>query len=115
MTALMTAILTLAGVITAPAARTYLFVSLFLLQICILVRIIYNAKAKPEPKKTLHIGGILVLAIALLTILSVLIPPFEAVTGMGTWTVLTAILLLLSPIIYWILHLLLPFFGRTAK
>lgn len=115
MTALMTAILTLAGVITAPAARTYLFFSLFLLQICILVRIIYNVKAKPELKKTLHIGGILILAIALLTLLSVLIPPFEAVTGMGTWTILTAILLLLSPIIYWILHLLLPFFGRTAK
>ncbi len=115
MTALMTAILTLTGVITAPAARTYLFFSLFILQICILVRIIYNVKAKPELKKTLHTGGILVLAIVLLTLLSLLIPSFEVVTGMGTWTILTAILLLLSPTIYWILHLLLPFLHRTAK
>ena len=115
MTALMTAILTLTGVITAPAARTYLFFSLFLLQICILIRIIHHAKAKPEPKKILQIGGILVLSIALLMLLSLLIPSVEAVTGMGTWATITAILLPLSPAIYFITSIFIPFLSRTAK
>ncbi len=114
-TSLVTIILTLASVLSKGEAGTYLFFSLFLLQICLLCRICLAAKARPQIKKTVVIGGILVGAIALLTLLSALIAPFGAVTGMGAWTALSAILLPLSPALYLVLTLLFPFLCRTAK
>lgn len=114
-TALTSIILALVNAIPRDAIRTYFFVSLFLLQTGILCYSAYRAKAKPEWKKTLHIGGILLGVIGVLILLSALIPSFGAGTGMGTWTVLTAILLPLSPALYIIFNLLLPFLHRTAK
>ena len=114
-TTLTAIILTFVGVIGAMAAQTYLFFSLFLLQICILCRIVYKTKARPQFKKTAIIGGILVGVIALLTLLSVLIVPFGVITGMGTWKILTVILLPLCPLLYFALAFLLPFLSRTAK
>ena len=114
-TALTSIILTFAGVLTATATQTYLFFSLFLLQICLLCCLVYAKKARPQLKKTLIFGGILVGGIALLTLLSALISPFGVATGMGSWTALTAILLPLCPALYLILRLLLPFLHRTAK
>ncbi len=108
-------ILTLVGVLPQEAATTYFFLSLFFLQICILFRITYRAQAAPEIKRALLIGGVLVGSVTLLTLLSSLITPLGAVTGMGTWTPLTAILLPLSPALYLILTVLLPFLHRTAK
>ena len=108
-------ILTLAGVISNDAARTYLFVSLLLLQICLLVYTFKRSKVKLELKKTLLIGGVVLGTIAVLLLLSAFITSLGAVTGMGAWTPLTAILLLLSPILYWGMTLLFHFFGRTAK
>ena len=114
-TALTTIILALAGVLSTMAVQTYLFFSLFLLQICILCRIACKAKVRPQIKRTAIIGGILVGIIALLTLLSLLISPFGAVTGMGSWSALTAILLPLCPVIYFALTFLLPFLSGTAK
>ena len=113
--AILAGILTLTRVITGEMTQTYLFFSLFLLQISLLCRITYRAKAIPQQKKTLTLSMILVCAIGVLTLLSVLISPFGAVTGMGSWTSLTAALLPLCPTIYFILTLILPFFSRTAK
>ena len=114
-TALTSIILALVNAIPRDAIRTYFFVSLLLLQTGILCYSAYRAKAKPEWKKALHIGGILLGVIGVLILLSALIPSFGAGTGMGTWTVLTAILLPLSPALYIIFNLLLPFLHRTAK
>ncbi len=114
-TALTAIILFFVGVLPEGAIRTYLFLSLFFLQIFLLCRMAYLEKARPDKKKTLLIGGILVGAIALLTLLSSLISPLGAATGMGTWATLTAILLPLTPVLCLILTLLLPFFSRTAK
>ena len=114
-TALTTIILALAGVLSTMAVQTYLFFSLFLLKICILCRIACKAKVRPQIKRTAIIGGILVGIIALLTLLSLLISPFGAVTGMGSWSALTAILLPLCPVIYFALTFLLPFLSGTAK
>ena len=108
-TALVAIILTLADVLTKSVAATYLFFSLFLLQICIMCRICFTEKAKPQSKRTLLLGGILIGVLALLTLLSTLIVPIGAVTGMGAWTMLTAILLPLTPALYLISTLLLPF------
>ena len=114
-TALTTIILAFAGVLEREAVQTYLFLSLFFLQICFILRMLILQKARPNKKKALIICGVLVGAIALLTLLSSLIVPFGAATGMGRWTALTAILLPLSPTLYLILTLLLPFLRRTAK
>ena len=114
-TALTTIILTFAGVLTGMAAQTYLFFSLFLLQVCLLCRIFYRAKVRPQLRKPLFFGGILIGAIALLTLLSTLFSSVGVVTGMGVWTALTAILLPLCPALFLILTLLLPFLSRTAK
>ena len=114
-TSLATVILTLVGVLGASTAQTYLFFSLFLLQISLLCRVLYSAKVRPQLKRTLILGGILLGIVALLTALSILISPFGAVTGMGAWTVLTVILLPLCPSLYLISSLLLPFLNRTAK
>ena len=114
-TALLTVILTLAGVYTKMAASTYLFFSLLLLQICIFCRLCILEKGRPQMKKTLIMSGIFVGVVAILTLLSVLITPFGAATEMGSWTALTAILLPIAPALYWILTLLLPFLHRTAK
>ncbi len=108
-------ILTLVGVLPQEAATTYFFFTLFLLQICILFRITYRAQAAPEIKRILLFGGILLGTVALLTLLSSLIAPLGAITGMGTWTPLTASLLPLSPLLYLILTVLTPFLHRTAK
>ena len=108
-------ILTLAGVISNDAARTYLFVSLLLLQICLLVYTFKRSKVKLELKKTLLIGGVVLGTIAVLLLLSAFITSLGAVTGMGAWTPLTAILLLLSPMLYWGMILLFHFLSRTAK
>ena len=114
-TALKAIILTFVGVLSKSAAQTYLFFSLFLLQICHLCRITNREKAKPDVKKIFLFVGVLVGTIVLLTLLSSLITSFGTVTGMGAWTLLTAILLPLSPAIYWILTLLILFLNRTAK
>ena len=114
-TALTTVILAFAGVLTEAAAQTYLYFSLFFLQISVLLRIAYKAKVRPQRKRTLILGGILFGIIVLLTLLSTLIAPLGIVTGMGAWTGLTAILLPLCPALYFILMLLLPFLNRTAK
>ena len=114
-TALTTIILTLAGVLSKPMASTYLFFSLFLLQICLLCRICFAEKAKPQLRRTLLMGGILIGVVALLTLLSALIAPFGLMTGMGAWAPISAILLPLAPALYLILNLLLPFLRRTAK
>ena len=114
-TALVTVILTLIGVLSKPVAGTYLFFSLFFLQICLLCRICFAEKAKPQFKRTLLVGGILIGVVAVLTLLSALIAPFGLMTGMGSWLPITAILLPLLPALYLILNLLLPFLRRTAK
>ena len=114
-TALTTIILTFAGVLTAAAAQTYLCFSLFFLQISVLFRIAYMGKVRAQLRRTLILSAILFCAVGLLTLLSVLIVPFGVVTGMGSWMVLTAILLPLCPGLYLILMLLLPFLSRTAK
>lgn len=114
-TALVTVILTLIGVLSKPVAGTYLFFSLFFLQICLLCRICFAEKAKPQFKRTLLVGGILIGVVAVLTLLSALIAPFGLMTGMGSWMPITAILLPLLPALYLILNLLLPFLRRTAK
>lgn len=114
-TALTTVILALTGVLPREGVRTYFFVSLLLLQICILLCIAYRTKVRPEAKKTLLICGISVGVLAVLILLSVLIAPFGAVTGMGSWTALSACLLPIAPVLYFILKLLLPFLHRTAK
>ena len=114
-TGLTVVILTFAGVIGAAALQTYLFFSLFLLQISILCHIAYKAKAMPQAKRTVLIATVLVGAIALLALLSALIDSFGAFTGVGAWTTVTAILLPLCPLLYFILKLLLPFLNRTAK
>ena len=113
--ALTTVILALTGVLPHDAARTYFFASLLLLQISVLLRIAHRAKVRPETKKTLLICGIIVGTLSALILLSVLIPAFGTVTGMGTWTTLSACLLPLVPALYFILNLLLPFLHRTAK
>ena len=114
-TALTVIILTFAGAVSASATQTYLWFSLFLMQISILFRIAYKAKARPQLKRSLILCGIALGVIAFLTLLSALIAPLGAVTGMGAWTGLTAILLPLCPALYFILILLLPFLNRTAK
>ena len=114
-TALTAVILTFAGVLGTTDAQTYLFFSLFLMQICLLCRIIYQRKVRLQPKRALIWGGILAGAIALLTLLSVVISSFGLISGMGSWKALTAILLPLCPALYFIFTLLLPFLSRTAK
>ena len=114
-TALITIVLTFAGVLPKTAAQTYFYFSLFFLQICILCRICFAGKIRPNPKKILFLAGIFVGVIALLTLLSSLIASLGVVTGMGAWTLLTAILLPLTPVLYLILTLILPFLRRTAK
>lgn len=114
-TALTAIILALVNVIPREAVRTYFFASLLLFQIGILCYFAYRAKATPERKKVLYIGGILLIAISVLILLSSLIPAFGAATGMGSWTVLTAILLFLPPALFLLFNLLLPFLHRTAK
>ena len=114
-TALLAIILALVGVFSRSVTQTYLFFSLLLLQLSILGRICFAEKARPQPKRALIFGGILVGAIALFTLLSVLIAPFGVVTGMGALTPLSAILLPLCPALYFVLNLLLPFLHRTAK
>ena len=108
-------ILTLVGVLPPEAVRTYFFISLFLLQICILCRIVYQSKGRPDIKKTLLTGAILIGVIILLTLLSALIAPLGTLTGMGELTLLTALLLPLCPALYLILISLMPFLHRTAK
>lgn len=115
LTAIMTAILTLTGAFSNSAAQTYLFFSLILLQTCFVCRICVLEKARPQIKRTLVLGGIFVGVTVILILLSALIAPLGAVTAMGAWTALTAILLPLAPALYWILTRLLPFFSRTAK
>lgn len=115
MTALITIILTFAGVLDTSAAQTYLYFSLFFMQISVLLCIVRREKVSPQRKRTLILCAALIGSIALLTLLSALISPLGVVTGMGSWTVLTAILLPLCPVIYLILTLLLPFLSRTAK
>ncbi len=115
LTALVTVILALAGAFSNAVAQTYLFFSLFLLQACILCRICILGKVRPQIKRTLALYGILVGVTILLTVLSALIVPLGAVTKMGNWTVLSAILLLLAPLLYLVLSFLFPFFHRTAK
>ena len=112
---LTTVILAFAGVLSASAVQTYLYFSLFLMQMTVLIRIAHKAKARPQRKRTLILCGILVGVIALLTLLSVLVSPLGTVTGLGIWSVLTAVLLPLCPALYLILMLLLPFLSRTAK
>ena len=114
-TALTTVILTFAGVLGTTDAQTYLFFSLFLMQICLLCRIIYQRKVRLQPKRAVILCGILAGAIALLTLLSVVISSFGLISGMGSWKALTAILLPLCPALYFIFTLLLPFLSRTAK
>ena len=114
-TALLTIVLTLTGVLTKSAAQTYLFLALFLLQIGIFCRICYKAGVKSQSKRVAILGGILLAAVALLTLLSSLISAFGAATGMGAWMALTAILLPLAPAVYFLLTLLLSFLHRTAK
>ena len=114
-TALLTIVLTLTGVLTQSVAQTYLFFALFLLQIGIFCRICYKAGVKSQSKRVAILGGILLAAVALLTLLSSLISAFGASTGMGAWMALTAILLPLAPAVYFLLTLLLPFLHRTAK
>ena len=113
--ALTSVILAFVGVLPRGSIRTYFFVSLLLLQICVLLRITYRAQVRPETKKTLLICGISVGVLAVLILLSVLIAPVGAITGMGAWNPLTACLLPLTPALYFILNLLVPFLGRTAK
>ena len=114
-TALTTVILALASVLPRESVKTYLFASLLLLQICVLFRLSYKAKLKPQPKKTLILCGVVVGIFGLLTLLSCLISGVGALTGMGAWTALSAALLPLCPGLYFILLLILPFLNRTAK
>ena len=114
-TALTAIVLTFAGVLTGAVAQTYMCFSLLLLQIFVLFRIAYLSKVRPQRKQTLILGGIFFGVLALLTLLSALILPLGVVTGMGSWMTLTAILLPLCPLLYFILTLLLPFLSRTAK
>ena len=114
-TALTTVILAWTEVLSHESVKTYFFASLLLLQICALLRITYRAKVRPETKKTLLICGIAAGVLAVLVLLSVLIAPVGAVTGMGAWTALTVSLLPLAPALYFILILLVPFLHRTAK
>ena len=114
-TALTTVILAIGKVVPRESVKTYFFVSLLLLQICIFFRIVRAAKIAPERNKTLILCGIFVGVFAILTLLSVLIDPFGAFTGMGFWNGILAIFLPLCPGLYLILELLLPFLDRTAK
>jgi hypothetical protein len=114
-TALVAIILAFAGPLSKSAAQTYLFLSLFLLQLSFLARICFAEKARPQIKRSLIVGGVAVGVILLLTLLSALIAPLGIVTGMGDLTPLSAILLPLCPVLYFVLHLLLPFLHRTAK
>ena len=114
-TALVAIILALAGPLSKSAAQTYLFLSLFLLQLSFLARICIAEKARPQIKRALIVGGVAVGTILLLTLLSALIAPLGLVTGMGALTPLSAILLPLCPALYFVLNLLLPFLHRTAK
>ena len=113
--AILSVILTSVGVTTRATAQTYLFCSLFFLQICLLASIAYRAKARPRQKTVLVFGVVAIGFVGLLTLLSTLISSFGLITGMGAWTPLAAILLPLSPILYFILTRILPFFSRTAK
>lgn len=112
---LTTVILAFASVLPREGVKTYLFASLLLLQICILFRLSWKARVKPQTKKTLILCGVVLGVFGLLTLLSCLIPSVGALTGMGAWTALTAALLPLCPGLYFILLFLLPFFDRTAK
>ena len=114
-TAILPGILTFSGVITKAMTQTYLFFSLFLLQMSILIRIAYRAKAMPQRKTAAIFAVTMAGSAGALTLLSSVIPTFGLLTGMGTWMPLTAILLLLSPALYYALALILPFFNRTAK
>jgi len=112
---LTTIILAFAGVLEKGEVQTYLFFSLFFLQVSLLCRTLRSQRAIPNKKKTLLISGIFFGVIALFTLLSSLILPFGTVTGMGAWALLTAILLPLTPALYIIFTLLLSFLNRTAK
>ena len=114
-TALTTVILAFGKVMPREDVQTYFFISLLLLQVCILFRIARSAKVKPEKNKTLILGGVFIGVFTLLTLLSVLIPSFGVLTGMGAWGMMSAVLLPLCPGFYLILELLLPFLDRTAK
>lgn len=113
--ALTAIILAFAGVLSVSNVQTYLYFSLFFMQMAILIRISCKGKARPQHKRIFILCSIIVGVIGLLTLLSTLISPLGVVTGLGSWTVLTAILLPLCPILYLILGLLLPFLSRTAK
>lgn len=114
-TALYAAILTWCGVIDASAACTYLLVSMILTKAMGIFLPLSCGVENQSIKVLVGFALLLLLPVGMFIPFSVWFAPVGAVTGLGAWTLVTALSLPIMPTIVLAVKFLPNFFHRTAK
>ena len=115
LTALYAAILTWCGVIGTSAACTYLLVSFILTRVLgMFLPLSYEVLCQ-NIRRLIIFALLLLLPVGFLIPFSVMFAPVGAVTGLGAWTLVTALSLPIMPVIVLAIKFLPDFFQRTAK
>ncbi len=109
------AILVWCGLLPAAAASTATFLGFLLLEFLLFYEAVSEFKSQCTRLKWFHPMLMTLVPIALLIPLSILLPPVNTVTWLGSHSFLSIPVIPLMPLIYLLFRKMIIFFGRTAK
>ena len=103
------------GILTPDRVTSFLALSLFLGQLTAAAVLLVQEKSRiVSLRTTVHFSVLLLLTLIAL-LLSILFKDVSNVTGIGAWSLFSALSLPILPLSYLLSHFLCAFLGRTAK